>query len=42
MSASMRTSIVDAVSAVAGSNPLLRVQQAVYLVATSSQYQVAR
>lgn len=42
MSASMQTSIVNAVSAVAGTNPLLRVQQAVYLVATSSQYQVAR
>ena len=42
MSASMQTSIVNAVSAVSGTNPLLRVQQAVYLVATSSQYQVAR
>ena len=42
MSASMQTSIVNAVNAVAATNPLLRVQQAVYLVATSSHYQVAR
>ncbi len=42
MSASMQTSIVNAVNAVAVTNPLLRVQQAVYLVATSSQYQVER
>lgn len=42
MSAAMQTSIVNAVSAVAAANPLQRVRQAVYLVATSSQYQVAR
>ncbi len=42
MSASMQTSIVNAVNAIAATNPLLRVQQAVYLVATSSHYQVER
>jgi uncharacterized protein (DUF1800 family) len=38
----MRTSIVGAVNAVAASNPLKRVRTAVYLMATSSQYQVQR
>ena len=42
MSTEMRSSIVTAVSAVAASNPLKRARTAVYLVATSSQYQVER
>jgi len=42
MSAEMRQSIIDAVTAVAGTNPLKRARTAVYLVATSSQYQVER
>jgi uncharacterized protein (DUF1800 family) len=42
MSAEMRQSIVEAVSAVAPTNPLKRARTAVYLVATSSQYQVER
>lgn len=42
MSASMRSTILTAVLAVASTNPLARAQQAVYLVATSSQYQVQR
>jgi uncharacterized protein (DUF1800 family) len=42
MSDAMRESVVGAVSAVAASNPLKRARTAVYLVATSSQYQVER
>src|SRR5207248_5362036 len=42
MSSSMRAAVVTAVRAVAGSNPVKRVRTAVYLVATSSQYQVER
>ncbi len=42
MSAAMKTSVVNAVNAVPASNPRLRAQQALYLVATSSQYQVER
>ena len=42
MSAEMRQSVVDAVNAVPASTPARRVQAAVYLVATSSQYQVER
>jgi hypothetical protein len=42
MSAVMRDSIASAVSAVPASNPLKRARTAVYLVATSSQYQVER
>mgnify|MGYP000869568368 CR=1 FL=1 len=42
MSAGMRQSIVDAVTAVPASNVNKRVQTAIYLVATSSQYQVER
>jgi len=42
MSGEMRQSIIDAVSAVASTNPLKRARTAVYLVATSSQYQVER
>jgi uncharacterized protein (DUF1800 family) len=42
MSPEMRSSIVGAVSAVAAANPLKRARTAVYLVASSSQYQVER
>jgi hypothetical protein len=42
MSAQMRSIITTAVLAVPSSNPLLRARTAVYLVATSSQYQVQR
>jgi hypothetical protein len=42
MSADMRQSVIDAVNAVPSSNPTKRVQTAVYLVATSPQYQVER
>jgi uncharacterized protein (DUF1800 family) len=42
MSAAMRQSIIQAVSAVSASNTLKRARTAVYLVATSSQYQVER
>lgn len=42
MSADMRSSILTAVNAIASNNPLQRAKQAVYLVATSSQYQVQR
>jgi uncharacterized protein (DUF1800 family) len=42
ISTAMRDSIVAAVSAVPGTNTLLRARQALYLVATSSQYQVQR
>ncbi len=42
ISSGMQTSIVNAVAAVPASNPRLRAQQALYLVATSSQYQVER
>ncbi len=42
MSASMRNTILTAVLAVPSTTPLARAQQAVYLVATSSQYQVQR
>jgi hypothetical protein len=42
MSPAMRESIVGAVSAVSASNALKRARTAVYLVATSSQYQVER
>ena len=41
-SASMRTSMIQAVGAVAPTNPKLRIQQAIYLAATSSQFQVQR
>ncbi len=40
MSASMLNSIVNSVSAIPGTSPRLRAQHALYLVATSSQYQV--
>ena len=42
MSAQMRSTILTAVLAVPSTNPLLRAQTAVYLTATSSQYQVQR
>ena len=42
MSASMRSTILNSVNTVAATSPLARVQQAVYLIATSSQYQVQR
>jgi hypothetical protein len=41
-SPSMRTSMITAVSAVSFTNPKLRIQQAIYLAATSSQFQVQR
>ncbi len=42
MSDEMKDSIVTAVNAVSANNTLLRARQALYLVATSSQYQVQR
>jgi hypothetical protein len=42
MSSEMRAAVVSAVRAVAGSNTLKRARTAVYLIATSSQYQVER
>ncbi|HEX6737418.1 MAG TPA: DUF1800 family protein, partial [Vicinamibacteria bacterium] len=42
MSTAMKNSIIQAVNVVPASNALGRVQQAVYLVCTSSQYQVQR
>ena len=42
MSTQMRTTILNAVLTVPASDPLLRAKRAVYLVATSSQYQVQR
>jgi uncharacterized protein (DUF1800 family) len=42
MSAPMHSSIVNAVTAIPAANSLLRVRQAIYLIATSSQYQVQR
>jgi uncharacterized protein (DUF1800 family) len=42
MSPQMRSTILNVVQTVPESNPLLRAQRAVYLVATSSQYQVQR
>ncbi len=42
MSVSMKSTIVQTVTNVSSSNPALRTQTAIYLVATSSQYQVER
>jgi hypothetical protein len=42
MTPEMKTDIVTAVNAVASSNTRKRVHTAVYLVASSSQYQVQR
>ena len=39
---SMRTSIIDAVSTIPSSDAANRTRVAIYLVATSSQYQVQR
>lgn len=42
MSAQMKSTILTAVTAIASTDPAQRARQAVYLVATSSQYQVQR
>ena len=42
MSSSMRTSIINAVTGIASSDPAGRTRTAIYLVATSAQYQVER
>lgn len=42
MSPGMKTSIITAVSSVSAANTLSRARMAVYLVASSSQYQIAR
>jgi uncharacterized protein (DUF1800 family) len=42
MSSDMRAKLLTAVQAIASSNPTLRAQNAIYLVATSSQFQVQR
>jgi hypothetical protein len=42
MSAAVRNEILTAVQAVASNNPLRRTQTAIYLITTSSQYQVLR
>jgi hypothetical protein len=42
MSPQMRSTILTAVQAVPSTNTLLRAQTAIYLIATSSQYQVQR
>ena len=42
MSSQMQAEILNAVNAVSATNPLLRAQTALYLVASSSQYQVQR
>ncbi|HLA95558.1 MAG TPA: DUF1800 family protein [Pyrinomonadaceae bacterium] len=42
MTPAMRTSILTAVNAIAANNPAQRAKQAVYLVATSAQFQVQR
>jgi uncharacterized protein (DUF1800 family) len=42
MPTAMRNTILTAVQAVAATSPLARAQQAIYLIATSSQYQVQR
>ncbi len=42
MSASMKNKILTAVQAVPASLPQMRAQQAIYLIATSSQYQIQR
>ena len=41
-SSSMRSSIINAVSAISSSDAANRTRTAIYLVATSSQYQVER
>ena len=42
MSSAMRSKILTAVTAIAATSPQARAQQAIYLVATSSQYQIQR
>jgi hypothetical protein len=42
LSVASQSVIIQAVSTIPSSNPRLRVQHAVYLVATASQYQVQR
>lgn len=42
MSADMLATVTDAVTAIPPTNPLLRAQTALYLIVSSSQYQVAR
>ncbi|MDQ3713335.1 MAG: hypothetical protein M3388_14105, partial [Acidobacteriota bacterium] len=42
MSPAVRNEILNAVQAVASNNPLRRTQTAIYLITTSSQYQVSR
>jgi hypothetical protein len=42
MSTEMRSRLLTAVQAIASSNPTLRAQNAIYLTATSSQFQVQR
>jgi hypothetical protein len=42
MSAGALATVTGAVTAIPATNPLLRAQTALYLVASSSQYQVAR
>lgn len=42
MSSTMRASILPVVTSVSATDPLGRVRQAIYLIATSSQYQVQR
>ncbi|MBA2737915.1 MAG: hypothetical protein H0U50_14150, partial [Pyrinomonadaceae bacterium] len=42
MSANMQSTIMTAVQAVPSTTPLVRAQQAIYLIATSSQYQIQR
>ena len=42
MSDDMRTNLIQAINAVAASNPTKRARTAVYLVATAAQYQVQR
>jgi hypothetical protein len=42
MSAQMQQTIIDAVNVIPAASGLLRVKQAVYLIASSSQFQVKR
>jgi hypothetical protein len=42
MSEEMRQSVMTAVTSIPASNRRLRVRTAIYLIATSSQYQVQR
>jgi uncharacterized protein (DUF1800 family) len=42
MSAAMRATILPAITSIASTNPASRTQAAIYLIATSSQYQVQR